>query len=133
MLGASELNVSACGVAEGVVTLCLFPVTVTVVQQSVRKVGSCSLDVRVRCCRVQWCRKRRRDRLKVGRGGVELIGARRPEEVVEPRRAERGGGESTVGGRAVVWARWGITIQDRGLASCPSYGSWGTVTGVNGV
>ena len=67
MLGASELNVSASGVAEGVVTLCLFPVTVTVVQQSVRKVGSCSLDVRVRCCRVQWRRKRRRDRLKVGR------------------------------------------------------------------
>ena len=47
MLGASELNVSASGVAEGVVTLCLFPVTVAVVQQSVRKVGSCSLDVRV--------------------------------------------------------------------------------------
>ena len=48
MLGASELNVSASGVAEGVVTFCLFPVTVAVVQQSVRKVGSCSLDVRVR-------------------------------------------------------------------------------------
>ena len=48
MLGASELNVSASGVAEGVVTLCLFPVTVAVVHQSVRKVGSCRLDVRVR-------------------------------------------------------------------------------------
>ena len=35
MLVASELNVSASGVAEGVVTLCLFPVTVTVVQKSV--------------------------------------------------------------------------------------------------
>ena len=68
MLGASELNVSASGVAEGVVTLCLFPVTVAVVQQSVRKVGSCRLGVRARCCRVQWRRKRRRDRLKVGRG-----------------------------------------------------------------
>ena len=33
MLGASELNVSASGVAEGLVTLCLFPVTVAVVQQ----------------------------------------------------------------------------------------------------
>ena len=66
-VGASELNVSASGVAEGVVTLCLFPVTVAVVQQSVRKVGSCSLGVRARCCRVQWRRKRRRDRLKVGR------------------------------------------------------------------
>ena len=54
MLEASELNVSVSGVAEGVFTLCLFPVTVAVVQQSVRKVGSCSLDVRVRCCRVQW-------------------------------------------------------------------------------
>ena len=52
MLGASELNVSAGGVAEGVFTLCLFPVTVAVVRQSVRKVGSCSLDVKVRCCRV---------------------------------------------------------------------------------
>ena len=68
MLGASELNVSASGVAEGVATLCLFPVTVAVVQQSVRKVSSCSLGVRVRCCRVQWRRKWRRDRLKVGRG-----------------------------------------------------------------
>ena len=68
MLGAYELNVSASGVAEGVVTLYLIPVTVAVVQQSVRKVGSCSLDVRVRCCRVQWHRKRRRDQLKVGRG-----------------------------------------------------------------
>ena len=68
MLGASALNVSESGVAEGVVTLCLFPVTVVVVQQSFRKVGSCSLDVRVRCCRVQWRRKRRRDRLKVDRG-----------------------------------------------------------------
>ena len=54
MLGASDLNVSASGVAEGVFTLCLFPVTAAVVQQSVRKVGSCSLDVRVRCFRVQW-------------------------------------------------------------------------------
>ena len=68
MLGASELNVSAGGVAEGVFTLCTFPVTVAVVQQSVRKVGSCSLDVRVRCCRVHWRRKWRRDRVKVDRG-----------------------------------------------------------------
>ena len=101
-MGASELIVSASGVAEGVVMLCLFPVTVAVVQQSVRKVGSCSLDVRVRCCRVQWRRKRRRDRLKVGRGGVELIGARRPGEVVELRRAERGGGDVRSGGDAAA-------------------------------
>ena len=32
MLGASELNESAGGVAEGVFTLCLFSVTVAVVQ-----------------------------------------------------------------------------------------------------
>ena len=83
MLGASELNVSASGVAEGVFTLCMFPVTVAVVQQSVRKVGSCSLDVRVRCCRVQWRRKWRRDRLKVGGGCVELIGARQPGPIAE--------------------------------------------------
>ena len=68
MLGASELNVSAGGVAEGVFTLCLFPVTVAVVQQRVRKVGRCSLDVQVRCCRVQWRQKRRGDRRKVCRG-----------------------------------------------------------------
>ena len=68
MLGASELNVSAGGVAEGVFTLCLFPVTVAVVQQRVRMVGCCSLDVQVRCCRVQWRRKRRGDRRKVCRG-----------------------------------------------------------------
>ena len=37
MLGASELNVSASGVAEGVITWYLFPVTVAVVQQSVRR------------------------------------------------------------------------------------------------
>ena len=52
---------------------------------------------------------------------------------MEPRRVERGGGEPTVGGRAIVRARWGITIQDRGLASRPSCGSWGIVAGVNGV
>ena len=37
MLGASELNVSASGVAEGVFTFVLVPVTVAVVQQSVRR------------------------------------------------------------------------------------------------
>ena len=68
MLGASELKVSASGVTEGVFTLCMFPVTVAVVQQGVRKVGSCSLDVRVRCCWEQWHRERRGDRLKVGGG-----------------------------------------------------------------
>ena len=101
-MGASELNVSASGVAEGVVTLCVFPVTVIEVQQSVRKMGSCSLDVRVRCCRVKWRRKRRRDRLKVGGGGVELIRARRPGEVVDPRWAERGGGDVRSGGDAAA-------------------------------
>ena len=82
MLGASELKVSASGVAEGVFTLCMFPVTVFVVQQSVRKVGSCSLDVGVRCCWVQWRRERRGDRLKVGGGwccanrGATTLGGR---------------------------------------------------------
>ena len=64
----AELDVSAGCVAEGVFTLCWFPVTVAVVQQSVREVGSCTLDVRVRCCRVQGRRRWRRVRLKVGRG-----------------------------------------------------------------
>ena len=65
---AAELDVSVGCVAEGVFTLCLFPVTGAVVQQSVREVGSCSLDVRFRCCRWQGRRRRWRVRLKVGRG-----------------------------------------------------------------
>ena len=56
MLGASELNVSANGVAEGVFTFVL----------------------------------------------VKLIGARRPGEVVEPKRAERGGGDVRSGGDAAA-------------------------------
>ena len=68
MQRTAELDVSAGCVAEGVFTLCLFPVTVAVVQQSIREVGSCSLDVRVRCCRMQGHRRWRRVLLKVGRG-----------------------------------------------------------------
>ena len=68
MLRTAELDVSAGCVAEGVFALDLFPVTVAVVQQSVREVGSCRLDVRVRCCRIQGRRRWRRVRLKVGRG-----------------------------------------------------------------
>ena len=100
MRRAAELNVSAGCVSDGVFTLCLFPVTVAVVQQSVREVGSCSLDVRVRCCRRHGRRRRRRVRLKVRRVGVELVEARRPVEVVEPRRADRGGGNVWSGGGA---------------------------------
>ena len=55
-VGASELSVSASGVAEGVFTFVL----------------------------------------------VKLIGARRPGEVVEPRRAERGGGDVRSGGDAAA-------------------------------
>ena len=68
MLGASELNVSASGVAEGVFMFVLVPSHCGCSSAECFKVGSCSLDVRVRCCRLQWRRKRRRDRLKVGRG-----------------------------------------------------------------
>ena len=67
-LRAAELDISASYIAEEIFTLCLFPVTVTVVQQSVREVGSCSLDIRVRCCRMQWRRGRRGVRLEIGRG-----------------------------------------------------------------
>ena len=67
MWRTAELDVSAGCVAEGVFTLCLFPVTVAPVQQSV-EVGSFSLNVRVRCCRMQGRRRRRKVRLKVGRG-----------------------------------------------------------------
>ena len=68
MLGASEPNVSASGVVEGVFTFVLVPSHCGCGSAECSKVGSCSLDVRVRCCRVQWRRKRRRDRLKVDRG-----------------------------------------------------------------
>ena len=68
MLRTAELDISAGCVAEGVFALCLFPVTEPVVQQSVGEVGNCSLDVRVRCCRMQGRRRWRRVRLKAGRG-----------------------------------------------------------------
>ena len=62
-----ELDMSSGCVAERVFTLCMFPVMVAVVQQSVGKMGRCSLDVRIRGCRVQGRRKWQRDRPKVGR------------------------------------------------------------------
>ena len=68
MWRTAELDVSAGCIGEGVFTLCLLPVTVAVVQESVREMGSCNLDVGVRYCRMQGRRKRRRVRLKVGRG-----------------------------------------------------------------
>ena len=52
MLGASELNVSASGVAEGVFTSVLVPSHCGCSSSEYSKVGSCSLDVSVRCCRV---------------------------------------------------------------------------------
>ena len=52
MLGASELNVSASGVAEGVFRFVLVPSHCGCSSAECSKVGSCSLDVRVRCCRV---------------------------------------------------------------------------------
>ena len=71
-----------------------------VVQQSVREVGSCSLDIKVRNCRMQGRRRRRGVRLKVGGASVELVEAGRSIEVVEPRRADRGGGDVRSGGGA---------------------------------
>ena len=42
---------------------------------------------------------------------------------MERRRRRSGGrGKPTVGGRAIVRTRWGIAIQNRGLASCASRG-----------
>ena len=100
-MGAAKLDISASCIAEGVFTLCLFPVTVAVVQQSVREVGSCTLDIKVQYCRMQGRRRRRGVRLKVGGGGgVELVEAGRPGEVVEPRRSDRGGGDVRSGGGA---------------------------------
>ena len=66
MFRTAELDMSAGCVAERVFMLCLLPVMVAVVQQSVGKMGRCSLDVRIRRGRVQGRRKWRRDRPKVG-------------------------------------------------------------------
>ena len=71
MLRAAELDMSASCVAEGVLTLCLFPVMVAVTQQSVGKMSRCSLDVRIWCCRVQGRRRWR------GRGGRAKVSRRR--------------------------------------------------------
>ena len=67
MFRTAELDMSAGRVAERVFPLCLFLVMVAVVQQSVGMMGCCSLDVRIRRCKVQGRRKWRRDRPKVGR------------------------------------------------------------------
>ena len=67
MLRTAELDMSAGCVAEGVLTLCLFPVMVAVAQQSVGKMSRCSLDVRIWRCRVQGRRRWRGGRTKVGR------------------------------------------------------------------
>ena len=66
--GTAELDVSAGCITEGVFTSCLFRVTMAVVQQSVREVGTCSLDLRVWCCRMEGRCRLRKVRLKVGRG-----------------------------------------------------------------
>ena len=63
----AELDTSAGCVTERVFTLCSLPVMVAVVQQSVGKMGRCSLDDRIRRCTGQGRRKWRRDRPKVGR------------------------------------------------------------------
>ena len=73
MFRTAELDMSAGCVAEGVFSLCLFPVMVAVVQQGVGKMGRCRLNVRIRRCRVQGRRKWRRDRPKVGRRGRRSI------------------------------------------------------------
>ena len=67
---AAELDISASCIVEVVFTLCVFPVTVGVVQQSVREVGNCSLDIKVRYCRMQGRRRRRRVRMKVEGGSA---------------------------------------------------------------
>ena len=38
-----------------------------------------------------------------------------------------------MGGGAIVWARWGTAIQDRGLAACAPCGPCGIVGGANSV
>ena len=53
-----------------------------------------------RGCSAAWATKIAR--LAVAGAGVKLIGARRPGEVVEPRRAERGGGDVRSGGDAAA-------------------------------
>ena len=133
-LRAAELDISASCIAEVVFTLCLFPATVAVVQQSVREGGSYSLDIKIRYCRMQGRRRRRGVRLKVGRGrrragrgkttrrgrGTQAGRSRRWRRAERRRRRCGGRDVPTVGGRAIIRTRWGIVIQDRGLASCAS-------------
>ena len=102
MLGASELNVSAGGVAEGVFKLCLFPVTVAIVQQSVRKWAAAAWTSRSGAVGSNGAESGGGTDGRSAGGGVEVIGARRPGEVVEPRRAERGGGDVRSGGDAAA-------------------------------
>ena len=97
---AAELDISVSCVTEGVFTLRLLPITVAVVQQSVGEVGGCSLDIRVRYCRVQRRCGRRGFRLEVGEGQRRVVKVGWPAEVVEPRRADRGGGDVRSGGGA---------------------------------
>ena len=70
---------------------------------------------------------------EAGRISVDLVEAGWPAEVVEPRRADRGGGESIAGGSAIVRARWGMAIEGCGLASCAPCRPWGIVGGANSV
>ena len=102
MWRTAELDVSAGCVAEGVFTLCLFPVTVAVVRRRVREVGGCSLDVRVRSCRMQGRRRRRRVRLEVVRGRRQASRGKttRRGRGAGRRRADRGGGGVRSGGGA---------------------------------
>ena len=142
---AAELDASTICIAERVFTLCLFPVTVAVVHQSVREMSSCSLDIKVQYCRMQGRRRRRGVRLEVGgrqrrasrgratwRGrGAKARRSRRRRRAERRRRRSGGRGEPTVGGGAIVRTQWGIAIQDRGLASCAPGEPWGIVGGAN--
>ena len=113
MFRTAELDMSAGCVTEKVFTLCSFPVMVAVVQQSVGKMGRCSLDDRIRRCTGQGRHKWRR---RSAEGGGDLVGTRPLCSLGDPdakaatcgteearkRRARR----TPVGGLAVIRTRW---------------------------
>ena len=82
--------------------LCLFPVTVAVVQQSVRRWAAAAWTSGSGAVGCNGAESGGGTDERSAGGGVKLIGARRPGEVVEPGRAERGGGDVRSGGDAAA-------------------------------
>ena len=73
MFRTAELDMSAGCVTERVFMLCSFPVMVAVVQQSVGKMGRCSLDDRIRVPKATEALAERRNYGILQKGVVQAI------------------------------------------------------------